>query len=500
MTAITQHFSLKLPEGEDAEITRGWLALAVSALALAGLFAIVLVFARTPVLQSLFPAADIFRITLIVHVNLSVLVWLLSICCLLWHTVSAGVNRTYSWTALLLATGGMLMIACSALYPGSTPLMNNYIPTITNPLFFMGLSAFGCGVLFQISLVLWKMFTSRINLKTGEGILTFGLYSIAIVTLVAFINFALAYVRVTKPAVYHFLEAELFYELLFWGGGHILQFTYTMAMALAWVWVASGIGLTKLPSKTLLWAGFGISMVLTLPTPLVYFVYDILSLNYTDIFTQHMRMVGGLLPILIAPVIVWAMLKQDTDKRFQAERNGLLVSMLLFGAGGAISMMIQGNDVTVPAHYHGSIVGISIGLMALVIHLLPRMGYTVHMHKTARLQPFFYGGGQLLHITGLAWSGGYGALRKTPEVMHSIQGQAAMGLMGLGGMLSIIGGLMFVIVVASAVCKARATKQTAAVSVPVKAAVQKAAPKKTTKKPAAKKKTRTAPKKKRNKR
>jgi hypothetical protein len=64
-------------------------------------------------------------------------------------------------------------------------------------------------------------------------------------------------------------------------------------------------------------------------------------------------------------------------------------------------------------------------------------------------QPYIYGGGQLMHIIGLAWSGGYGVQRKTAGVAQGVDrlGEiAGMGLMGLGGLVSVIGGLLFLVV------------------------------------------------------
>ena len=61
-----------------------------------------------------------------------------------------------------------------------------------------------------------------------------------------------------------------------------------------------------------------------------------------------------------------------------------------------------------------------------------------------------YGAGQLLHIIGLVWSGGYGVQRKVAgadQVLRSTAEVAGMGLMGLGGLLAIIGGMLFVVIV-----------------------------------------------------
>jgi cytochrome c oxidase subunit I len=66
--------------------------------------------------------------------------------------------------------------------------------------------------------------------------------------------------------------------------------------------------------------------------------------------------------------------------------------------------------------------------------------------------------GQLLHITGLVWSGGYGVQRKVAgaeQVLRAPGEVAGMALMGLGGLLAIAGGLLFVIVVLKAMRRPR---------------------------------------------
>jgi hypothetical protein len=55
-----------------------------------------------------------------------------------------------------------------------------------------------------------------------------------------------------------------------------------------------------------------------------------------------------------------------------------------------------------------------------------------------------------MHIVGLVWSGGHGVQRKVAgaeQVLRSPAEIAGMGLMGLGGLVAIVGGLLFVVVV-----------------------------------------------------
>jgi heme/copper-type cytochrome/quinol oxidase subunit 1 len=96
--------------------------------------------------------------------------------------------------------------------------------------------------------------------------------------------------------------------------------------------------------------------------------------------------------------------------------------------------------------------------MGAAYALLPRLG----LGRPGRLavwQPVLYGAGQLMHIVGLVWSGGYGVQRKVAgadQVLRTPQEVAGMGLMGLGGLIAIVGGLLFVVVVLRAMRHGRA--------------------------------------------
>ncbi len=117
---------------------------------------------------------------------------------------------------------------------------------------------------------------------------------------------------------------------------------------------------------------------------------------------------------------------------------------------GAIGFTIHGSNVKIPAHYHGCIVGVTLALMGVVYLLLPRLGFAAPAPRLAAAQAWLYGAGQLLHIAGLVWSGGYGVQRKVAGAEQALRTSseiAAMGVMGLGGLIAVIGGLLFVIVV-----------------------------------------------------
>jgi heme/copper-type cytochrome/quinol oxidase subunit 1 len=164
-----------------------------------------------------------------------------------------------------------------------------------------------------------------------------------------------------------------------------------------------------------------------------------------------MRFGGGLSILPISLAVIIALTRGKTRLPEHAPlRSALVASVALFAAGGVIGVFISGNNVKIPAHYHGSIVGVTLALMGVVYYLLPRLGFRAPVGRLASLQPALYGMGQMMHIIGLVWSGGYGVQRKvagSEQVLRSIDEIAGMGLMGLGGLIAIIGGLLFLAVV-----------------------------------------------------
>jgi heme/copper-type cytochrome/quinol oxidase subunit 1 len=225
-------------------------------------------------------------------------------------------------------------------------------------------------------------------------------------------------------------------------------------MLVAWLWLASAIGarVPLTPRITVLL--FGIALASVFLTPIIYLGYNIASVEHHRLQTWLMRFGGGLAipPIVLA--VIWALVRNGpTAPDAKPLRAALVASIVLFTLGGGIGFLIQGSNVKIPAHYHGCIVGVTLALMGVTYHLLPRLGFAQPGQRLATLQPYIYGGGQMLHIVGLVWSGGYGVQRKVAgaeQVLHSNQEVAGMALMGLGGLIAIVGGLLFVVIVIAA--------------------------------------------------
>lgn len=436
-------FDLPIRSPAVARTATAWLSLGLVSLAAAGLFSILLVLARTPFVQEFIPFLDFFRIALVVHVTLSVLIWLLAISSVFWSLSTSTDRPRLDRLSFWLAASGTAIVIISPFAGAGSPLMNNYVPILQHPLFYTGLVLFSAGIFCHLlrALLGRRRITARLD---GSGALQFGITLSTLLTGLSILAVFASWLGLPTG-----MDGQIYFEFLFWGAGHVIQFSYTLLMMVAWVVLAhaSGGRFELTPRLTLVYL-----VILALPVitvPFLYLAHDVTSPGHRLAFTELM-MYGGLscLPLgLAVAASLWRAAKPQGEGRYL--RAALVSSLGLFIVGGILGFMIAGLDIVIPAHYHGATVGVTIAFMGLSYYLLPRLGFGPLPERMAVWQPYLYGGGQLLHIIGLAWSGGYGVQRKTAGVAQGLEGfsqTAGMGLMGLGGLVSVIGGLLFLIV------------------------------------------------------
>jgi hypothetical protein len=445
-------YALAVPRDGRSRLATGWLALGVAALAASGLLAVFLALARTPGVNRFLPAGDFFRTVLVAHVDLSVLVWFVSFAGAVWSLNSTPRALALGRAALALAILGSAAIAVAPFVDPAAPIMANYIPVIDGPVFKAGLALFGVGAALLVARGLFAspLVGARLD---GAGTLRFGANAAIVAGAVALLAFAWSLLAVPRD-----LEARAYYELAFWGGGHVLQFAWTLLLLVAWLLLADASGVRVPISPRVVALLFGIQLVAVFATTLVYLAWDVTSVEHHRLQTWLMRLGGALAIPVVAAAVIAGHARRWRDGHVPADARplvaALVVSLVLFGAGGAIGFAIEGSNVKIPAHYHGAIVGVTIALMGLAYWLLPRLGAETPRPRLAVWQATLYGAGQLMHIAGLLWSGGYGVQRKVAggeQVLRSTGEVVGMGLMGAGGLVAVVGGVLFVVVVALAV-------------------------------------------------
>jgi len=441
------NYGLEIQSTEMRKAVTAWLMLGLASLVGAGVFSILLVLARTPAVQEMTPLIDFFRISLVVHVNLSVLIWLLSMAGMLWSLGCSTPRPGWDRFSFLLAAAGTAIVIISPFAGAADPLMNNYVPLLRHPFFYTGLILFTAGIASHLLRTLVSIRKPLADLD-GPGSLRFGIALGAMITVVALGALVGSWMGIPGD-----MAGEVYYEFLFWGNGHVLQFIHTLMMMIAWIVLAdaSGCHFELTPRLTLTFL-----TILSLPVitvPFLYIAHDIVSPGHRLAFTELMKF-GGLSCLPLGLAVLVSLLKRgkgNSGREPEARylHSALIASLTLFAVGGLLGFLISGLDIVIPAHYHGSTVGVTIAFMGLCYYLLPRLGFGALPPRMAWWQPYLYGGGQLLHIIGLAWSGGYGVQRKTAGLAQGLDrfGEVAgMGLMGLGGLISVIGGFLFLVV------------------------------------------------------
>ncbi len=450
----------RMPESHgrlEMQCAGQWLALALGVLTLAGLFALVVVIGRMPPFDRLVTDPLFFKRGLVVHVNLALVAWFYSfVAALLFLLPGRNAPSRLVRHAVHVSALGVAMMLLAAGTPGSQPVLSNYIPMIDHWLFGAGQILFAAGVL--TSFAGRRLLTARTT-HNGffeiPGAAQMGLRAAAVVLVLAAFTFAITSLRITPD-----LDLEAHYELLFWGGGHVLQLCCSIAMISVWlILLESALGRSPMAESTAAIL-FGALLVPWLASPLLA-ALGTWSPGYRDGFTFLMR--WSIFPVLSLFLIACLRLllvelragrigvRSLADPRI----SGFLVSAVLTLLGFGLGAGIRGSNTMIPAHYHASIGGVTAAFMTVAYPMLRAFGFstaTRGLRRAAAWQPVVYGVGQMIFASGFALAGIYGMSRKAYGAEQAGRGlgeSIGLGVMGVGGLIAVAGGLLFLATVAA---------------------------------------------------
>ena len=128
-------YVLDVPTDYRRNLAIVWLWLAVLTLLSAGIFSIFLVLARTPIIGELIPFTDFFHTALVIHVNLSSLVWILSFASVLWSLNSRSIFPWFARLIFVVVLVGTLIITISPFLGSANALMSNISRCLRPPFF-----------------------------------------------------------------------------------------------------------------------------------------------------------------------------------------------------------------------------------------------------------------------------------------------------------------------------------------------------------------------------
>ncbi len=423
--------------------TRAWSLLGVGALAIAGVFALLLVFSRTPVIQDFlpWPWKSFFHKGLVTHVVFSFVVWFLASMGTVMSMVFArkmaeGVSSAFTLPAISLAVIGCLGLIVPALFDLGTAELNNYVPVMNHPVYYIGLSCLMSGLVLVC--------LRQLTLKAEGDVSVLGTQACALIYLIAVVCMLLA--ALLLP---HDLAEPSYNEHLFWGGGHVLQFVNTALLGLVWVSVVKTCGKTNLLALPYGMAVFGLLLAFVLPTPILYAFMDVMGQPLRDFYTELLRFGLPLSSTVLSLSMLTFLLSKAGRGLDGTTKAALWLSLFTYNLGGVYGLMLDGTDTRVPAHYHAVIGGINLALMIFYHRVvLPFIRSDVREGRLFTAQYWLYGLGQIMHASGMFLAGSQGVPRKTAGAAQSLDNLdkvLSMGLMGAGGLIAVIGGVLFVI-------------------------------------------------------
>lgn len=450
-----------LQQSEDSAVAAGrselrlWAMLAIASLAVGGLFALLLAVSRIPGMEKtgLWPIG-FFSKGLIIHVIFTLMVWFLGAYALLasmaTYEVAGGRPRLAGLGQAGLALFGITfpLLFVPAFKSESVASLNNYVPVIIDPTYYLGLVVLAVAVLLPVIRLLANV-PGRGKLAPMPLAMTAG----AVIYIAALICFAVA-----TRASWGGTPSKAFNETLFWGGGHVLQFLFATMLLTGWFKLLR-IALGEEASDTDV---FRLAVILvavfSLGGPFFYAVFEEFSMKQMEAL-RRLQMVLGFPALLVSVSGLYGVLAARAAGKALPWRSpaftALTLSVLIFAVGGVMGFVVTGTDTRTPAHYHAVIAAVNLATMGLFLaYVLPKLGTEAPV-RPKRLHILLFGYGQLVACLGLFWAGGYGAPRKVASGGAVLPDSAAIGmaLHGIGALVAIVGGVLFVIAVARALLR-----------------------------------------------
>jgi len=258
----------------------------VLSFAVGGAFALLLGMARTPVVTEYLPYRDFFYTALVVHVDLTVLVWFLGATCLWWHIyIGQAAKRLQKRAFGLFSIGFLLMIVAPFTEAEAGPLLNNYVPILQLPLFYAALWLLSAGVVTQLALVLYYVRPWQCADAAGAWLVWGSGMMVAAASLALLLSMVGLMGGEMHPHDY--------FERLFWATGHMLQFNHTHLLIALW-----GLGLLLIGSAMPILGWMKGIIIVMIPVVLAglvpLLIWPVVDGRLIDFYTWQMIIFGAI--------------------------------------------------------------------------------------------------------------------------------------------------------------------------------------------------------------
>jgi cytochrome c oxidase subunit 1 len=442
------------------------MGLAIGSLLLAGCFSLLLVIGRIPGLAEWVSDPQFFKRCLVLHVDLALIVWFFAFAAALYSLLPADrASHSIFRFGFAAACVGVLAMTGGTMIPRTAPVLANYVPVIDNAVYVAGVTVFFGGLLLcfvnerlfvrapedspQAAASVWEPFRVTPDVATA-------LKTTALAYVVAMTTFAVSWAATPRE-----LEAKAYYELVFWGGGHVLQVANVAAMLAVWLLLLSSLLKSSVLSPKAARVLFALLLAPHLIGPLLT-LNGTVSSTYRLGFTRLMQF--GIAPVVV--IVLGICLRRlwrawragvigKADLR-DARLMGFAASAALTITGFLMGAAIRNSNTMIPAHYHASIGAVTVAFMAISYLLLKPLGFPLPSARLAQVIPWqlaLFGFGQVIFAIGFALGGMHGLSRKayaTEQHLRSAGELIGLGVMGLGGLIAVAGGLLFLLLMVRA--------------------------------------------------
>ncbi|MBF8265728.1 MAG: cytochrome c oxidase subunit I [Dehalococcoidia bacterium] len=388
------------------------------------------------------------------------------------------------WLAFALMLTGAVMSNVMVLIGQATVMFTAYVPLKAHPLYYLGVVLFAVGAFIAVGLFFASLVVAKVE-KRYEGSLplfTYGLMAAAIIAVFTLVGGVITFVPALLWSLGIFkLYDPGAYRVFFWAFGHPAQQVNLAAMVAIWYALSSLMVGAKPVNEKLSRVAFLLYILFInlgsihhlLVDPGLHTADRILNTSYFF----YLAVVGSMIHAFSIPagieiaqrakgythgIFQWLIKAPWKEPGFSA----LVISMVLFGFLGGVTGVLQGtmqlnilvhNTLRVPAHFHMTVVaGTTLAFMGISYYLIPLMVRRNLVGKAwASVQPYIYGGGLALLFFGMYGAGSLGVPRRTWDTTYSqsiVPGPVFGGevniflaLLGIGAVIAVIGGAIFVI-------------------------------------------------------
>jgi cytochrome c oxidase subunit 1 len=459
---------------------------AVVFLLIGGILAIGVVGTRWPALHWL--QADTFYQVLTAHGIDMLIFWIIFFEVAVLYFASSTLLRCrlatpkIAWAAFLLMIVGAVMNNVAVYQGASSVMMTSYVPMMAAPSFYAGLILFAVGALIACFVFFGTLVVAKRD-RTYTGsvpLVTFGAITAAIIAVFTIASGAIILIPTWLMSIGVVQSVDpLVYRTIWWAFGHSSQQINVAAHIAVWYAVAAIAFGAKPMSERVSRAAFLLYILFLQLASAHHLLADPgLSTGWKVVNTSYFMYFAVLASMLHGLTIPGAMEVAQRQKGFtkglfewlrkapwgNPTFSGVFIAIIGFGFLGGISGVMMGteqlnmiihNTIYVPGHFHATVVvGTTLTFMALTYFLIPVLFKREMIAPgLAKWQPYLFGFSMYFFCLVMMGAGTLGVSRRHWDMAfagnplsYEWPGAAylMMGLVGIGGMVAIVGGAIYI--------------------------------------------------------